>query len=129
VLYGMLYGVHLGVGGAKKDMAVLMTLNQNGQAITLSKKLADKGAVDGAGLAKLMAAEKREYTFAQTFPTGTHAMWLYYWMAANGINPVSGAKVITVPPPQMVPICAWATWTVSAWVNPGTTVPSLTALA
>ena len=78
VLYGLVYGVHLGVGGPKKDMAVLMTLNNNGQAITLSKKLADKGAVDGAGLAKLMASEKREYTFAQTFPTGTHAMWLYY---------------------------------------------------
>ena len=74
VLYGLIYGVHMGVGGAKKDMAVLMTLNNNGQAITLSKKLADKGAADGAGLAKLMAAEKREYTFAQTFPTGTHAM-------------------------------------------------------
>ncbi len=106
VLYGLVYGVHLGVGGPKKDMAVLMTLNNNGQAITLSKKLADKGAVDGAGLAKVMAADKREdgqaRTFAQTFPTGTHAMWLYYWMASVGINPIKDAKVITVPPPQMV---------------------------
>jgi nitrate/nitrite transport system substrate-binding protein len=102
VLYGLIYGVHLGVGGPKKDMAVLMTLNNNGQAITLSKKLADKGAKDGASLAKVMAAEKREYTFAQTFPTGTHAMWLYYWLAASGINPMKDAKVITVPPPQMV---------------------------
>jgi nitrate/nitrite transport system substrate-binding protein len=102
VLYGLIYGVHQGVAGPKKDMAVLMTLNNNGQAITLSKKLAEKGAVDGASLAKLMKNEKREYTFAQTFPTGTHAMWLYYWMAANGINPLKDAKVITVPPPQMV---------------------------
>ena len=102
MLYGQAYGVHLGVGGAKKDMAVLMTLNQNGQAITLSKKLAEKGAVDGPSLAKLMASDKREYTFAQTFPTGTHAMWLYYWLATHGINPMSEAKVITVPPPQMV---------------------------
>ena len=102
MLYGQAYGVHLGVGGTKKEMAVLMTLNQNGQAITLSKKLADKGAVDGPSLAKLMASEKREYTFAQTFPTGTHAMWLYYWLASNGINPIKDAKVITVPPPQMV---------------------------
>src|SRR6186713_747007 len=47
VLYGLVYGVHLGVSGPKKDMAVLMTLNNNGQAITLSKKLADAGAVDG----------------------------------------------------------------------------------
>jgi len=102
VLYGLIYGVHLGIAGPKKDMAVLMTLNNNGQAITLSKKLADKGAVDGASLAKLMGSEKRDYTFAQTFPTGTHAMWLYYWLASVGINPMKDAKVITVPPPQMV---------------------------
>ena len=102
VLWGLIYGVHLGVGGAKKDMAVLMNLNNNGQAITLSKKLADKGAVDGPSLAKLMASDKREYTFAQTFPTGTHAMWLYYWLSTYGINPMKDAKVITVPPPQMV---------------------------
>jgi len=102
VLYGLVYGVHLGIGGPKKDMAVLMSLNNNGQAITLAKKLADQGAVNGAGLAKLMGREKREYTFAQTFPTGTHAMWLYYWLAAHGINPMKDAKVITVPPPQMV---------------------------
>ncbi len=102
VLYGLVYGVHMGTGGPKKDMAVLMNLNHNGQAITLSKKLADEGAVDVASLAKVMAANKREYTFAQTFPTGTHAMWLYYWMASGGINAMKDAKVITVPPPQMV---------------------------
>jgi nitrate/nitrite transport system substrate-binding protein len=102
VLYGLIYGVHLGVSGPKKDMAVLMTLSNNGQAISLSKKLADKGAIDGPSLAKVMASDKREYTFAQTFPTGTHAMWLYYWMAASGINPFKDAKAITVPPPQMV---------------------------
>ena len=102
VLWGLVYGVHQGIGGPKKDMAVLMNLNQNGQAITLSKKLADKGAVDVGSLAKVMASEKREYTFAQTFPTGTHAMWLYYWLASAGVNPMRDTKVITVPPPQMV---------------------------
>ncbi len=102
VLYGLIYGVHMGTAGPRKDMAVLMNLNHNGQAITLSKKLADKGAVNAASLAKLMTAEKREYTFAQTFPTGTHAMWIYYWLASAGINPFKDAKVITVPPPQMV---------------------------
>jgi nitrate/nitrite transport system substrate-binding protein len=101
-LYGLIYGVHLGLAGPKKDMAVLMTLNHNGQAITLSKALAEKGAVDATSLAKLMKTDKREYTFAQTFPTGTHAMWLYYWLASAGINPLKEAKVITVPPPQMV---------------------------
>lgn len=102
VLYGLVYGVHLGIGGPKKDMAVLMGLNQNGQAISLSQQLKDAGVKDGPSLARVMAEKKREYTFAQTFPTGTHAMWLYYWLAAQGINPMRDAKVITVPPPQMV---------------------------
>ena len=102
VLYGLIYGVQMGIGGPKKDMAVLMNLNHNGQAITLSKALADKKAVDGASLARLMKSDTRDYTFAQTFPTGTHAMWIYYWLSTYGINPLKDAKVITVPPPQMV---------------------------
>ena len=104
MLLGQTYGVHLDAGGAKKDMAVLMTLNHNGHAITLSKKLAEKGEVDSPPCIKLMATEKRPadlpFTFAQTFPTGTHARCLYYGPAANGVNPVKDAKVITVPPPQ-----------------------------
>ena len=101
-LYGLVYGVHLGTAGPKKDMAVLMNLNHNGQAITLSKTLADMGAVDGPNLATLMAKGKREHTFAGTFSTSPHAMSMHYWLAAVGINPLSGAKLITVPPPQMV---------------------------
>jgi nitrate/nitrite transport system substrate-binding protein len=31
VLYGLLYGVQMGIGGQKKDMAVLMGLNNNGR--------------------------------------------------------------------------------------------------
>jgi nitrate/nitrite transport system substrate-binding protein len=102
VLYGLVYGVHAGIGGPKKDMAVLMTLNHNGQGITVSRMLAEKGAVDGPSLKRLIERDKRNYTFAQTFPTGTHAMWLYYWLATYGVNPMTEAKVITVPPPQMV---------------------------
>jgi nitrate/nitrite transport system substrate-binding protein len=102
VLYGLIYGVQLGIGGPKKDMAILMSLNNNGQAITLSSQLKAKGVTDGAALKKLVDSEKRDYTFAQTFPTGTHAMWLYYWLGANGINPFTDVKTIVVPPPQMV---------------------------
>ena len=102
VLYGLVYGLQLGVGGPQKDMAVLMNLNHNGQAITLNNQIKAKGVTDGAGLAKLVKAEPKEWTFAQTFPTGTHAMWLYYWMATYGIDPFKDVKVITVPPPQMV---------------------------
>ena len=102
VLYGLIYGLQLGIGGPKKEMNVLMNLNNNGQAITLSNKLRELGATDGASLKKLLSSKPGEYTFAQTFPTGTHAMWLNYWLAAHDINPLKDVKVITVPPPQMV---------------------------
>jgi nitrate/nitrite transport system substrate-binding protein len=102
VLYGLVYGVQMGIGGQQKDMAVLMTLNHNGQGITLSNQLKDKGVKDGKSLKRLLDNENRDYTFAQTFPTGTHAMWLNYWLAASGIDPIKDVKTIVVPPPQMV---------------------------
>ncbi|HZO02268.1 MAG TPA: CmpA/NrtA family ABC transporter substrate-binding protein [Burkholderiales bacterium] len=102
VLYGLIYGVQMGLGGPRKDMALLMNLNHNGQAFTLSRKLYDKGVRDASGMAALIQKEKGDYTFAHTFPTGTHAMWTYYWLAAHGIHPFQDVKTITVPPPQMV---------------------------
>ena len=102
-LYGLIYGVHLGVAGPQRDMAVLMGLNQNGQAITLSHRLRDRGVTTGEALARRVGAGEGGYTFAHTFPTGTHAMWLYYWLAAHGIHPVTAVGTITIPPPQMVP--------------------------
>lgn len=102
VLYGLVYGVHMGVGGQKKDMSVLMTLNHNGQAITLSNQLKDKGATTGDTLKKLLVKDKSEYTFAQTFPTSTHTMWMNYWLAHYDIDPYKDIRNITVPPPQMV---------------------------
>jgi len=102
VLYGLVYGVHAGIGVRATDMAVLMTLNRNGQGISLSRQLAEKGAVNLDSLVALMRREPRPYTFAQTFPTGTHAMWLYYWLASVGVHPMQDVKTIVVPPPQMV---------------------------
>ena len=102
VLYGLMYGVQLGIGGQQKDMAVLMTLNHNGQGITLANQLREKGVTSGATLKRLLDNENRDFTFAQTFPTGTHAMWLYYWLATYGIHPFKDVKTIVVPPPQMV---------------------------
>ena len=41
-------------------------------------------------------------TFAMTFPPGTHAMWMRYWLGAGGINPDKDVSLITIPPAQMV---------------------------
>lgn len=102
VLYGLVFGVQMGIGGQQHDMAVLMNLNHNGQSVALSADMARAGAVDGASLARQLRTAGRPYVFAHTFPTGNHAMLLQYWLAAHGIDPVRDARVMTVPPSQMV---------------------------
>jgi two-component system, oxyanion-binding sensor len=100
-LYGLVYGVQLGLGGPRTDMAVLMVLNRNGQAITLSNRLADALAEHGT-LPRALATLGRKPVFAQTFPTGTHAMWLYYWLASQRVDPLREIESVVIPPPQMV---------------------------
>ncbi|MDX5372616.1 MAG: ABC transporter substrate-binding protein [Pseudomonadaceae bacterium] len=102
MLYGQVYGVHLGLGGPATEMAILMGLCQNGQAINLSQPLKQAGVTSAEALAARVRQGGAKLTFAQTFPTGTHAMWLYYWLAAQGIHPLEDVNTVVVPPSQMV---------------------------
>jgi len=107
ILYGMPYASTMGLFGAPvKPMIIPWVLNYNGQAITLNNDLKDKGVRTPADLKKLLNTEKAEgkssRTFAMTFPPGTHAMWIRYWLGAGGIDPDKDVSLITIPPPQMV---------------------------
>jgi len=74
-----------------------MTLKQQRPGDHTLQKLADKGAVDGTSLARSNGERPSANTPSRRpFLPGTHAMWLYYWLAANGINPMTDAKMITV---------------------------------
>lgn len=85
-------------------MKIAMVLNNNGQAITLSKAFCDN--VGYNNLSKVASTvktlqSKKELTFAMTFPGGTHDIWLRNWLAAADIAQKS-VGIITIPPPQMV---------------------------
>src|SRR3978361_368443 len=100
-LYGLVYGVQLGIGGPQADMAGAVGLNPHGQTRTLSHLWA-QALHEHGNLKRALATLERTPVFAQTFPTGTHAMWLYYWLAAHGIDPLKDSRVITGAPPQNV---------------------------
>lgn len=112
MLLGMPIASTMGLGGApKKPMIAPFILNRNGQAITLANSLKGKVADDPKALKPFVDDAKAKgtpMTFAMTFPPGTHAMWIRYYLAAGGINPGDAAgagadvSLITVPPPQMV---------------------------
>jgi nitrate/nitrite transport system substrate-binding protein len=105
-LFSMPFSVYTGVGGKEgSEMRIAMVLNNNGQAITLSKDFCGKvGFKQTNKIAPVVAAKlkaDKEVTFAMTFPGGTHDIWLRYWLAAAGVSQKT-SKIITIPPPQMV---------------------------
>jgi nitrate/nitrite transport system substrate-binding protein len=105
-LFSMPLSVYTGVGGKEgSEMKVAMILNNNGQAITLSKDFCGKvGFKQTNKVAPVVAAKlkaDKEVTFAMTFPGGTHDIWLRYWLAAANVSQKT-SKIITIPPPQMV---------------------------
>lgn len=106
MLLGMPLASTMGLAGSPvKPMVAPWLLNRNGQAITLNNKLKAAG-VKTPGQVKPIADRAKAagdpLTFAMTFPPGTHAMWLRYWLAAGGIHPDRDVNLITIPPPQMV---------------------------
>lgn len=105
-LFSMPFSVYTGVGGKEgSEMKIAMVLNNNGQAITLSKDFCGKVGFRqtskvGSVVAARLKADK-EVTFAMTFPGGTHDIWLRYWLATAGVSQKT-SRIITIPPPQMV---------------------------
>jgi nitrate/nitrite transport system substrate-binding protein len=106
MLIGMPIASTMGLGGGNSvPMVIPWLLNRNGQAITLKADLIGKVAGDPKALKPFVdaaVAGGKKMTFAMTFPPGTHAMWIRYYLAAGGIHPDRDVNLITIPPPQMV---------------------------
>jgi len=116
MLAGLPIAATLGLGSAKTPMLTALSLDLNGNAITVSSTLHERmTAVDPAAMSQPAttvhalrrvieqdkAAGKSPMTFAMVFPTSSHHYALRYWMAAAGINPDRDVRLIVIPPPQM----------------------------
>lgn len=106
MLLGMPIASTMGLAGSpKKPMIIPWLLNRNGQAITLKNDWKGHVAADPKALKPFVEKAKKlgePLTFAMTFPPGTHAMWMRYYLGAGGINPDKDISLIVVPPAQMV---------------------------
>jgi nitrate/nitrite transport system substrate-binding protein len=104
MLIGMPIASTMGMGGQKVPMVIPWILNRNGQSISLTKSLKGKVGADPKALKPIVDAAKaagKPMSFAMTFPPGTHAMWIRYWLAAGGINPDSDCGLKVIPPANM----------------------------
>jgi nitrate/nitrite transport system substrate-binding protein len=106
MLIGMPLASTMGLGGQpKKPMVIPWLMNRNGQCISLKNEWKGKVTADPKTVKPFVDAAKASgtpLTFAMTFPPGTHAMWMRYWLAAGGVNPDTDVSLVVVPPAQMV---------------------------
>ncbi len=116
MLAPMALGMSCGIGPVHKPMVTALSLDLNGNAITLSNALyarmlalapeqAPHPATSAQALRRVIDARRSEgappLTFATVFPTATHTYELRYWMGAAGIDPDLDVRLVVVPPPQM----------------------------
>lgn len=91
MLLGMPLASTMGLAGSpKKPMIIPWLLNRNGQAITLKTEWKGKVGADPKAIKPFVEQAKNlgePLTFAMTFPPGTHALWMRYYLGAGGINP------------------------------------------
>src|SRR5262245_644989 len=87
-------------------MYILARLNLDGQCVSVAKADGDISVgVDAPPFKPALEKKKasaKAIKAANTFPGGTHDLWIRYWLAAGGIDPDKDIETITVPPPQMV---------------------------
>lgn len=106
MLIGMPIASTMGLAGSpKKPMIIPWLLNRNGQAITLKSEWKGKVGADPSAIKPFVKQAQslgEPLSFAMTFPPGTHAMWMRYYLGAGGIHPDKDVSLIVVPPAQMV---------------------------
>ncbi|MEY2979376.1 MAG: nitrate ABC transporter ATP-binding protein [Prochlorotrichaceae cyanobacterium] len=84
-------------------MVSALTITRNGNAITLSKALYDRGVYTLEDFHKVLAATRNEpHTLGMVHPSSMHNLLLRYWLAAGGIDPDQDIHLTTIPPAQMV---------------------------
>ncbi|TJZ76190.1 CmpA/NrtA family ABC transporter substrate-binding protein [Chitiniphilus eburneus] len=96
--YGLPLSLHLGLGGPACPMAVLMTLSQNGESVSVSSQLAGN-VRDGDSLYRAVLAATRRLVFAHHLPPS--AMWFYYWLASHRIHPLRDVTMLVTPATEL----------------------------
>ncbi|MBD2176966.1 ABC transporter substrate-binding protein [Pseudanabaena sp. FACHB-1998] len=103
---GMPLAITLGMGNKiPVPVVTSLTLTRNGNAITLSKKLQNKGVNDLNSLKnyiKEFADNPYTPAMGMVHHASMHNFLLRHWLASGEIEPDKDVDVIVIPPPQMV---------------------------
>jgi nitrate/nitrite transport system ATP-binding protein len=80
-----------------------MVLSRNGDAVTISNALHDRGISSLKDLrVHIKSNPDRPLTFGVVDTASMENLLLRYWLASAGIDPDREVKLVVIPPPQMV---------------------------
>ncbi len=100
---GLLLAINAGLAPVPAHCVTAFVFSLQGNAITLSKRLYDRGIRDIADLAQ-EARHRRDgemLTLGVVSRYSTHAHLLRQWLAEGGIKPGKDARIVILPPSQM----------------------------
>ena len=100
---GLLLAINAGLAPVPARCLTAFVFSQQGNAITLSKRLYDRGIRDLSDLAQ-EARHRRDgemLTLGVVSRYSTHAHLLRQWLRQGGIKPDKDARIVILPPAQM----------------------------
>lgn len=98
--------IDLGIESDQCASVVALVMSLQGNAITVSRELWEKGIRDAAGLRDEIFQNwgRRTYTFGVVFPFSPPFFLLRNWLKQGGILPGIELRVVVVPPAQLFPM-------------------------
>ena len=100
---GLPLALTLGMNGNPSvPISVPIVLSRNGNAITLSTELYNRGIHNLQTLKATISHSEQQITLGIVHECSMHNLMLRYWLASGGIDPDIDIKLIVIPPQEMV---------------------------
>jgi len=100
---GLLFSILLGIHAPARPVETDLIINLQGNAITLSRGLWQKGVTDGDSFRMMIRSEApRKPRFAVVSQYSSHLFLLHQWLRKAGINPETEVHIVILPPPLVV---------------------------
>jgi NitT/TauT family transport system ATP-binding protein len=99
---GLILALRLGLQGSTFPVISPFIFSLQGNAITLSKDLWNRGVRDAGSLRKLIRSQKSKLlTFGVVTHFSAHNFLMRRWLESGGINPGADVRIIPFPPSLM----------------------------
>jgi ABC-type nitrate/sulfonate/bicarbonate transport system substrate-binding protein len=102
-LGAMVLSTTLGLNCLPCSCLTALVLNTNGNCITLSSELWERGVRNAATMRDeiVRSRHERTYVFGVVFAHSSHRIHLCDWLRSAGVNPDRDVRIVVVPPPQL----------------------------